>query len=137
MRDIDRIIIHCAATPNGRYHTAADIDQWHKERGWTGIGYHWVIKTDGVVEAGRDEEEVGAHAAGYNENSIGVCLIGTDKFSIEQWDALAACIEDLISRYDASILGHNELPAVNKACPGFSVAKWVENGFIPEPENVL
>lgn len=102
LRDIDLVVIHCAATPNGRWHTAADIDTWHAQRGfrrdptiapaWNpklkAIGYHYVIYTTGAVVTGRALEESGAHAKGHNWRSIGCCLIGTDKFTRAQWDSL-------------------------------------------------
>lgn len=102
LRDIDLIVIHCAATPNGRWHTAADIDTWHAQRGFRrdlsiapafnpslkAIGYHYVIYTTGAVVTGRALEESGAHAKGHNWRSIGCCLIGSDKFAASQWDSL-------------------------------------------------
>ena len=76
MRKIDEIIIHCAATPEGKAFTVADIDAWHKKRGFKCIGYHFVIYLDGSVHEGRALEEAGAHCLGHNANSIGICYIG-------------------------------------------------------------
>ncbi|CRL44642.1 N-acetylmuramoyl-L-alanine amidase [Sodalis glossinidius str. 'morsitans'] len=90
-RVIHRIIIHCAATPNGSVlgrcgETAAPvIDRWHRARGFqrdapandnglTSIGYHGVIDADGQLLTGRGAEEVGAHVCGYNADSLGLCL---------------------------------------------------------------
>ncbi|MHB8772977.1 MAG: N-acetylmuramoyl-L-alanine amidase [Syntrophales bacterium] len=135
-RDITEIIIHCAATPNGRPHTVDDIDRWHKARGFKRtapvgnlglkhIGYHYVIYIDGTVHQGRDVSERGAHAYGRNDHSIGICLIGTDKFTQDQWSALSVLVADLLFRYPgAAVIGHRELPGVNKGCPGFDVARW-------------
>ncbi len=120
MRAINRLIIHCSDTPNGRYHTAKDIDQWHKSRGWKGIGYHYVIRTDGHVERGRKIEDIGAHTKGYNSNSIGICLIGRDKYSLEQWSSLFELLLDLKEQYkEATIHGHNEF--ANKGCPNIDI----------------
>jgi N-acetyl-anhydromuramyl-L-alanine amidase AmpD len=128
MRELDLIIIHCSASPNGRHHTVADIDRWHKERGFSGIGYHYVIYTDGTAHIGRSIECVGAHCAGYNARSVGICLIGTDKFSTKQWDRLKTLVEKLQEQYTIyRVAGHNEIPRVAKACPGFSVKAWREN----------
>jgi N-acetylmuramoyl-L-alanine amidase len=137
MRVINRIVIHCSASPNGKDFTAKDIDTWHKERGFrrsgkfkfntdlTSIGYHFVIKVDGEVETGRDEAEVGAHAYGYNMDSVGICVIGTDKFSDAQWKSLAHLVRDLEVKYpQADVMGHRDLPGVKKSCPGFKVADW-------------
>ena len=76
MRNIDSIIVHCSATKAGQDFTATDIDRWHRERGFNGIGYHYVICLDGKLEKGRDVALVGAHCKGWNERSIGICYIG-------------------------------------------------------------
>ena len=127
---IDLIVIHCSASPNGREDTAEDIHRWHKEKGWDGIGYHYVIERKGKLVAGRPEYWQGAHASGHNKNSIGVCLIGTDKFTIEQWSILENLIRKLSIKYPkAKVKGHNELSG--KRCPGFDVQKWKkETGII-------
>lgn len=70
------MVIHCAATEAGAVFTAADIKQWHLQRGFKDIGYHYVIRLDGTLETGRPLEQEGAHAAGYNTRSIGVCYVG-------------------------------------------------------------
>ena len=76
MRKINKIIVHCSATPEGRNVSAATIDKWHKERGWSGIGYHYVVKLDGSIEYGRMVDKVGDHCKGHNKSSIGICYIG-------------------------------------------------------------
>lgn len=130
MRSIRRIIIHCSASPNGRPDTIDDIDRWHKERGFNGVGYHHVIHMDGSTHTGRPEEEQGAHALGYNSLSIGICMIGTDKFTEAQWFALAGLVRYLREKYRyASVIGHGELPDVHKACPGFSVTEWLRGNM--------
>jgi N-acetyl-anhydromuramyl-L-alanine amidase AmpD len=137
MREINKIIIHCSASPNGRHTTVNDIDAWHRARGFrrvnplinpelTSIGYHFVIYTDGMIHTGRDVREVGAHAGGYNANSIGICMIGTDTFTGDQWDALQQLISTLKEKYPAAeIIGHRDLPGVKKLCPGFDVRTWL------------
>jgi len=131
MREINKLIIHCAATPNGRETTVEDIDRWHKARGWQCIGYHYVIYLDGSVHVGRPEEMVGAHAVNQNEHSIGICLIGTDQFTPEQWAALTVLVTDLLKKYPkAAVVGHGDLPSVNKKCPGFNVHWWQMNDYL-------
>jgi len=76
MRTIKYIILHCTATAQGKAFTAADIDRWHRARGWKGIGYHYVVRLDGTVEHGRPEAQIGAHCVGVNATSIGVCYVG-------------------------------------------------------------
>ena len=129
MRKITKIIIHCSATPEGRDYTVADIDRWHKQKGWNGIGYHYVIYRDGSVHTGRDVEIMGAHCTGQNANSIGICYIGgmtadnkkpKDTRTPEQAAALRDLVELLKTEYPtATIHGHNEF--ANKACPCFDV----------------
>src|SRR5690606_114532 len=75
-RFINLLVIHCAATTPLMDIGAKEIDVWHKQRGWSKIGYHFVIRRNGVIEKGRDISEVGAHVEGYNKNSIGICMVG-------------------------------------------------------------
>ncbi|MEL7600554.1 MAG: N-acetylmuramoyl-L-alanine amidase [Proteiniphilum sp.] len=128
MRKIDKIILHCSATPEGRNVTVRDIDRWHRERGFSQIGYHWVIYLDGSVHRGRPEEKPGAHVVGHNATSIGVCYIGgvdanmkaKDTRTPEQREALKKIVSELQERYPgATVHGHNEFDA--KACPSFNV----------------
>jgi N-acetylmuramoyl-L-alanine amidase len=129
MRPINKIILHCSATPEGKDFTVADIDKWHKARGWQGIGYHYVVYRDGSVHAGRSEDKVGAHTSGHNANSIGVCYIGgvasdgktpKDTRTNEQKVALRDLVDSLKAKYpNATIHGHYEFAA--KACPSFKI----------------
>ena len=130
MRRIDRIIIHCSATNPEQDFDAADIDRWHKARGWSGIGYHYVIKLDGTIEKGRHVSRAGAHAYGYNKHSIGLCYIGgvdmegepSDTRTPEQKRAMDIFILMLKDDYKgATVHGHNEFSS--KACPSFNVKK--------------
>lgn len=157
-RTITAIAIHCAASPNGRtlfsgtpgaknFSTPVqEINRWHQQRGFHRadaaraktnpdlccIGYHYVIYTSGAVATGRGEDEIGAHVAGYNSKSIGVCMVGTDRFTAEQWEALAHLVRELQKRYPAArVLGHRDFPKVAKSCPGFSVADWIAGGMVP------
>jgi hypothetical protein len=149
MRTTDMIVIHCAATPNGRHNTVEDIDKWHRAKGWqrkprfmrefnpnlTSIGYHYVIYPDGTVHTGRSPEEIGAHAVGYNTRSLGVCLLGTDRYTSAQWDGLKKLIQDISP--GKQIVGHRDLPGVGKSCPGFDVASWLAGGMRPVEGHLL
>lgn len=127
-RHINRIIVHCSATPEGKDFHASDIDKWHRNRGFNSIGYHYVVTLDGKVEKGRPEEKVGAHASSYNSHSIGVCYIGgveadgktpKDTRTDAQKEALAKLIGELKKKYPGAVVhGHNEV--ANKACPCFN-----------------
>lgn len=131
MRQINKIIIHCSATPEGRDVTVDDIRRWHKnDFGWTDIGYHYVIHLDGSIHPGRPESTQGAHCSGHNSDSIGVCYIGglatdcktpKDTRTPEQCAALDWITEDLKTRYPgAKVYGHNYFNP-NKACPCFEI----------------
>ena len=77
MRKIDKIIIHCSATKEGRDISTETIRSWHvKGRGWRDIGYHLVIELDGSLKVGRPLHKIGAHTLGENEHSIGICYVG-------------------------------------------------------------
>lgn len=130
MRQINKIILHCAATPEGKHFTVEDIRRWHMQgNGWSDIGYHFVIYLDGSVHEGRPLEKIGAHTIGENKNSIGICYIGgvaadgktpKDTRTPEQRAALIQLVKDLQVEYpDTTIHGHNEFAP--KACPSFSV----------------
>lgn len=156
MRKITHIVIHCSDSEWGN---ATVIRSWHKEKGWRDIGYHFVIQNGfptyshykddkiipsliGSIEGGRDldsdmymeNKEVGAHAFGYNQFSIGVCIIGKEIFVPTQLESLKLLCLDLCKIYDINpqnILGHNETPsgkAQGKTCPNFEVQtfrNWV------------
>lgn len=153
-RRIERLVIHCSATPNGRPHTARDIDDWHRQRGFerregdkerhnpnlSSIGYHWVIRLDGIIETGRHPNEIGAHAQGFNSRSLAVCMIGTDKFTREQWEALKALVEDFQQTYPNEqyhVVGHRNLKGVKKECPGFNVRAWRDGGMQPLDGHII
>jgi len=126
MRNIDTAIIHCAATVEGKDLSASDIKKWHLKRGWSDIGYHFVVKLDGSIEEGRPMERQGAHAKGYNKNSIGICYIGgldenkkpKDTRTPAQKESLDNLLSILNFRYELKyIYGHNKVSS--KACPCF------------------
>lgn len=127
----DLIVVHCAATDPDQDIGAAEIDAWHRQRGFDRIGYHFVIRRNGFVEPGRDITEVGAHAKGYNWKSVGICLVGGGRqepvgdYTPAQWDSLRGLVVELKKVYpEAEVLGHRDLPDVKKACPVFDVRSW-------------
>ena len=149
MRNIDSIIVHCSATKAGQDFTATDIDRWHRERGFNGIGYHYVVRLDGKLEKGRDVSLAGAHCKGWNKRSIGICYIGgldengrpTDTRTNVQNRVLYQIIMDLQREYNIlQMLGHRDTsPDLNgdgviepyeyvKACPCFDVREFLRYG---------
>jgi N-acetylmuramoyl-L-alanine amidase len=132
MRKIDRIIVHCTATPEGRDVTVGEVRTWHLARNFSDVGYHYLITLNGTVEVGRPESKVGAHVRGHNKDSIGIAYAGgmdksfknpKDTRTPEQKEALIWLIDELKGRYPGSTVhGHNEYTTY-KACPSFDVSK--------------
>jgi len=130
MREITEIIVHCSDTPAGRHTTVEEIRQWHLDRGWSDIGYHYVIYLDGTVHEGRPVERIGSHCKGHNKNSIGICYIGggkgIDTRTEEQKEAMVDMLEYLKTTYPkARIYGHRDFST--KSCPSFDATKEYEN----------
>ena len=133
MRTITLIIIHCSAVRPGQRSSARDIDLWHRSQGYKSIGYHFVVRRDGTVETGRRPDEVGAHCAGHNRHSIGICYEGgldaegrpADTRTPEQRKALRELVERMHACFPkALIVGHHDLNPM-KACPCFdAVAEY-------------
>lgn len=164
-KNINMIVIHCSATPDGRFILAEEIDRWHKARGFTRnmslapyhqpalqhIGYHYLIYTTGAMVLGRPVKETGAHVSGHNSRSIGICLIGTEKFTRHQWQSLHDTVTWLRTDYPAitRVVGHRDLsPDIDgdgeigphewlKTCPGFSVADWLKHDMQPLQGHIL
>ena len=130
MRILNEIIIHCADTPEGRETTLEEIRSWHLARGFSDIGYHYVILLDGTVLKGRPIDKMGAHCKGHNRNSIGICYVGgrtkdnkssMDTRTPEQRKSLESLVNALKMVFDVQkVSGHNEYDD-SKACPCFDV----------------
>tara|TARA_R110001599_G_scaffold38752_2_gene118686 strand:- start:140 stop:577 length:438 start_codon:yes stop_codon:yes gene_type:complete len=130
MREINKIIIHCSATRECQDISTETIRGWHvNERGWSDIGYHYIILIDGTIDEGRALEIQGAHVRGLNKNSIGICYVGgcdskmnpKDTRTPEQIKSMNQLVSKLKEKYNASVHGHNEFSS--KACPAFNVKK--------------
>lgn len=164
MRVVDLIVIHCSATPNGRPVTVAQVDEWHRARGFkrgehwrrrqnpelTSIGYHFVVYVNGAIATGRHLDEVGAHVMGNNKSSIGVCMVGINRFTRAQLTSLAANIGGLTRMFpNARVCGHRDLSPDQdndglvepwewlKTCPGFDVAAWLKADRKPDAAHIL
>lgn len=147
------LVVHCAATPPDLDIGVKEITTWHtdpppKGRGWDGIGYHYVIRRDGMVESGRPITEQGAHVLGHNHEAIGICLVGGVKrvpdadgkpdedgpqwdlipdanYTAAQWSTLESLISLLLNRFPgATVCGHRDFSGVTKPCPCFDVKSW-------------
>ena len=143
MRNIKYIVIHCSATKAnidanvtlpGEDIGAKEIRRWHVvDRGYSDIGYHFVIRRDGTVETGRPLARIGAHVLNYNANSIGICLVGgldesgkaENNFEPLQWESLKKLVADLKKRFPKAVIqGHRDFPRVAKECPCFDARAW-------------
>lgn len=141
---INWLVIHATATPPSMDIGADEINQWHLERGWRGIGYHYVIRRNGIIEKGRKDDVQGAHVLGHNEDSLGITLVGgvkqsdkktpEDNFTKKQMDSLEGLMKDLKRRYpSATIIGHNGFPEhKSRGCPCFDWHSWRDSFYMPD-----
>ena len=124
-RKINLIVWHCSDSDHAHHNDIMVIDQWHKERGFnseSGIhcGYHFFIQRSGKIQEGRPISEKGAHAKGYNSNSIGICLHGKETFTEAQFESLILLTKTLLKMLpESKIIGHCDVS--NKTCPNFKV----------------
>ena len=148
MRKINEIIIHCTATrPDWWTGTSAqvktnEVRNWHTSKGWSDIGYHYLIDRDGTVVTGRPLDRTGAHVKGHNTGTVGISLFGgfggsagdsfADNFTEDQERALLDLIAKLKADHPSitKISGHNQYAA--KACPCFSVPAWLKKAQSPK-----
>lgn len=135
MRKINKIIIHCTATPEGRDVTKKDLYAWHvKERGWSDIGYHFFIDLAGEIHECRPIERTGAHTKGHNWDSIGIAYAGgmnadntksKDTRNELQREALVDLLCQLHDTYGGVVYGHRDFSF--KDCPSFDAKTEYEN----------
>ena len=135
MRKVNKIIIHCTATPEGRDVSIDEVRRWHvKERGWRDVGYHFLIRLDGTVEEGRPIEMTGAHTRGHNWDSIGIAYAGgmskdmtepKDTRTDEQKSSFVDLLCQLHDCYGGTVYGHRDFS--EKACPSFDAKTEYEN----------
>ena len=128
-RQIDAIVIHCTASKPNVDLNVDDVRKIHKKKGWSDIGYHYLIRLDGRIEVGRDVDIIGAHVEGHNAHTIGVCYVGGldkngnpyDTRTENQNDSLVSLLKMLRAAYPKAIIkGHRDYPGVKKACPCFN-----------------
>ena len=121
MRTINKLILHCSDSNISSHDNIETIRGWHvNERGFSDVGYHFFIRTDGTIEKGRDIDKIGAHCSGQNKNSIGICLHGKEKrdFTGAQFISLTDLLKALVLLFPESTThGHNEFS--EKSCPVF------------------
>ena len=109
MREIDEIIIHCSDSDVASHDNIETIGEWHKQRGFSQVGYHFYINKKGDIELGRSVGIAGAHCKGHNANSIGICVGGRSWFNTKQGSTLSLLVK---------ILRHS-FPNIDKVSPHY------------------
>lgn len=140
--ETNKVILHCSATPPKMDIGVEEIKKWHLQRGWSDIGYHFVIRLDGTLEQGRNLHMVGAHTQGYNKASVGICYVGgldedmkpSDTMNEAQRKTFLGILLALRRVYGCLTLhGHNEF--ARKACPSFDVQTKFAAYLTESPES--
>jgi N-acetyl-anhydromuramyl-L-alanine amidase AmpD len=152
LKRVDYIVVHVTATPPKVDIGAEEVDAMHRQRGFSSIGYHYVVRRDGRVEKGRPEDRVGAHVQGFNSVSLGVSMVGgvdarglpQDNATPAQYRALEQLLRALSGRHPAArICGHRDLSPDRdgdgviepqehvKACPCFDAVPWATARGLP------
>ena len=131
-REVNLLVVHCTATRCNKDFPVSSLRASHKARGFADIGYHFYITRDGETHPCRPVHQIGAHATGWNDKSIGICYEGgldengriVDTRTYAQKCALLDLLRQLKTDYpEAAILGHYQLSEnVRKACPCFDAA---------------
>lgn len=143
-RTYETIVLHCSATPPSMDIGAAVIDKWHRARGWSECGYHYVIRRDGKVDRGRHISLQGAHVKGHNAYTIGVCYVGgtdengnpEDNITDKQRTTFVKLVSNLRRIFGPlDVKGHRDMPNVRKACPSFDVREKFGKAFCDESED--
>lgn len=138
-RPIELIVVHCSATDDPETNNFEAVKELHtgdtsekmkwgtygeiSKRGWSDIGYHYFIETDGSIKAGRPESRVGAHVRGHNLYTLGVCVAGNKVFTKEQKHTLKVFLQKKIKDYHLSkdkVKPHSYFDK-NKTCPNLRI----------------
>ena len=124
-RRVDRVFIHCSASDHAHHDDVSVMDRWHKERGWSEVGYHFFIKKDGQLQEGRSLEKTPAAQGGHNRATIAICLHGLDKdkFTENQFDTLKDLCRKIDSEYGGQVTFHGHTEVSAKTCPVFDYKK--------------
>lgn len=120
-RPVNRVFVHCSASDNPLHDDVKVMDLWHKQRGWSGVGYHFFIKKDGTIQKGRSIERTPAAQAKNNRGTIAICLHGLveERFTNDQFKSLIALCQDINKAYKGRVTFHGHREVAAKACPVF------------------
>ena len=121
-RHVDRVFLHCSASDNPDHDDIATISSWHvDERGWSDVGYHYFIRTDGALQEGRPLERTPAAQAGHNAGTLAICLHGlaAENFTDDQFRTLTALAREIDEAYAGRVTFHGHCEVSSKSCPVF------------------
>lgn len=120
-RFVDRVFVHCSASDHASHDNVATMDRWHRERGWSGVGYHLFIRKDGTLENGRSLEKTPTAQSGHNRGSIAICLHGLkiERFTQAQFNTLKTLSVQINNAYGGGVTFHGHREVAAKACPVF------------------
>lgn len=121
-RDVDRVFLHCSASDHPHHDSVEVMRKWHVEdNGWSDVGYHFFIRKDGTLEAGRPLEQTPSAQSGHNAGTIAICLHGlkADAFRIAQFDTLRKLCGEIHIAYGGDVTFHGHCEVSAKACPVF------------------
>ena len=133
---VDTLVVHHSASSR-EMTKAGVIDGWHRENGWSQIGYHWIVEGSGFVVRGRMPWVKGAHVKGHNSHSLGICVVGDNTVPSERWvgaqvDALLILIKSICMVYPVDqICGHRDLAGARTECPGLDIGELVNTRALP------
>ncbi len=127
MRPIHTIVFHCSASDTPAHDDVSVMTQWHKQRGFTTVGYHFFIKKDGTIQTGRPLDQVGAHVAGHNTGTVGVCFHGLNDFTQAQMKSIHTIIKQLEQTvgFPLKLTSHRDYTKA-KTCPNFYLDKFLK-----------
>lgn len=120
-RPVNRVFIHCSASDHAHHDNAKIMEEWHKERQFKEIGYHFFIKKNGDIQVGRDLEKTPAAQVGHNLRTIAICLHGLRKelFTVAQYNALKSLCQRIHFMYNGKVTFHGHCEVAAKSCPVF------------------
>ena len=121
-RHVDRVFLHCSASDNPDHDDIATIRSWHvDERGWSDVGYHYFIRSDGALQEGRPLERTPAAQAGHNPGTVAICLHGlaAENFTDDQFRTLTALAREIDEAYAGRVTFHGHCEVSSKSCPVF------------------
>ena len=127
-REIDRVFLHCSASPNPEHGDVEIIRAWHHQRGWNDIGYHYFVPFGGELQIGRNIEKTPAAQKGHNTGTIAICLHGLYKhnFTLNQFETLQKLCKQINNVYGGDVTFHGHSEVSNKACPVFDYKAVLE-----------